>query len=114
MQMIKSESVVLRERTVTGKDDFGQETATFTDVTVNNVIVGSPSSEDVLSEIELTGKHIAYTLGIPKSDSHSWVNTTVVIRNKTYRTIGIPTEIPEGSMPTWWAWGKQVKVEHYE
>ena len=39
---------------------------------VENVLIGEPSAEAVISELELYGKCIAYTLAISKGDTHHW------------------------------------------
>lgn len=113
-QLIKGETVILTVKVYNSDDEFGQPVYDETYVNVNNVCVGSPSSDDVISEMSLSGKRIAYTLGIPKDDTNDWTNTSVEIRSKMYRTIGIPTEYTEGSMPDWWPWNKSIKVEAYE
>lgn len=115
VQMIKGETVTLQVNTAsTEVDDFGQPIFTESTVNVDNVLIGEPSSEDITSEIALSGKRIAYTLAIPSEDTNNWENTLVTIRGRVYRTIGIPTEYTDGNMPSWFPWNKKIKVEAYE
>ena len=109
--MIKGETVKLVVKTKTGTDAFGAPVYTEEEVTVDNVLVGEPSSEDVTAENNLTGKRIAYTLGIPKGDTHTWYDTFVMVRGERYRTIGRPVYGTPENMPL--AWGGKVSVERY-
>jgi hypothetical protein len=80
-------------------------------VDVENVLIGAPSSEDVINELNLSGKRIAYTLGIPKGDTHNWINTEVEFWGERYRTIGKPMQGIDENIPL--SWNKKVQVESY-
>ena len=69
------------------------------------------SVDDVISELNLSGKRIAYTLAIPKGDTHVWENTEVEFFGRKFCTIGFPTEGIEENLPL--SWNKKVKVELY-
>jgi len=112
--MIKGETVTLISKVSSGEDDFGQPVYTEGQIAVNNVLVGSPSSEDVINELNISGKHIEFSLAIPKGDTNTWENTSVLIRGKRYRTIGLPVSYTEHNMPSYFAWNKIIKVERYE
>ena len=109
---IKGVPVTLYEKTQTGKDENGMPVYTETPVTVDNVLIGEPSTDDLLTEHNLTGKRIAYVLGIPKGDSHEWANRTVEFFGQKFRTVGVPTQGLDGLIPL--DWNKKVKVEAYE
>lgn len=111
---IKGIQITLYETAVTGQDSFNRDIEEETAVTIDNVVVGQPSSEDVISEINVSGKHIAYTLAIPAGDEHDWTNKTVEFYGRKWRTIGIPTQYMAGFMGKNFPWNKQVKVEAYE
>ena len=111
---IPTVSVILYETEVTGEDSFGHEIKTETPVTIDNVSIGHPSSEDVLSEISISGKRIAYNLCLPVGDDHDWTNTIVEFYGRKWRTIGIPTQFTDGFMGKNFPWNKQIKVEAYE
>ena len=109
---IKGISVTLYERTQTGIDAANRPIYEETPVTVENVLVGAPSAEDVVNEINLSGKRIAYTLGIPKGDTHDWTDRTVEFWGRKFRTVGVPTQGIEENIPL--DWNMKVQVEAYE
>ena len=109
--IIKGTPVKLHVKTQSGVDSFKRPVYTDEIVIVDNVLIGSPSTEDVTSEMNLSGKRIAYTLGIPKGDSHDWVNAEVEFFGMKFRTIGIPTQGIEENIPL--DWNKKVQVERY-
>lgn len=110
--MIKGMPVTLYEKVQTGTDDFGAPTYEETPVIVENVLVGQPSSTEIIDEINISGKKLVYTLGIPKGDDHSWEDSVVEFFGRKYKTFGLPLEgIPE-LIPL--QWHKQIKVEVYE
>ena len=109
--MIKGTTVTLYEKTESGKDPFGKVLYTENPVEVKDVLIGEPSSEDVLDTFNLTGQRLAYTLAIPKGDTHIWANRRVEFWGETFRTIGDPTQGIEDMIPL--RWNKKVKVERY-
>lgn len=70
-------TIILYDKEQTGVDEFKRPIYTETAVEVENVLVGEPSSQDVIDTKNLTGKVLAYTLAIPKGDAHTWTNRTV-------------------------------------
>lgn len=109
--MIKGTKVVLIQKEETGTDDFGAPIYEEKQIEVNDVLVGEPSSDDISNEMSLYGKKIAYTLAIPKGDTHNWVDTDVIIFGQKYKTYGYPIEGIEENIPL--RWHKKVKVERY-
>lgn len=109
--MIKGTTVTLIKKTQTGTDDFGAPIYSEEEIEVKDVLVGQPSSEDLISELELTGKHIAYVLGIPKVDTNTWADTDVIIWGERYRTIGLPQTGIQENIPL--RWKANIKVERY-
>ena len=112
MAMIKGIQVTLKLKTQTGTDAIGDPIYTTTDIVVDNVLVGQPSSEDAATTLELYGRRAAYTLAIPKGDINAWENVDVVFFGRTWHTIGIPTMGIESNVPL--SWNKKVMVEAYE
>lgn len=109
--MIRGITVRLYVKTQTGTDEFNAPIYTETSVDVENVLVGEPVSEDIVNSLQLYGKHIAYTLGIPKGDEHDWDNVTVEFFGQKFRTYGGVTQGIEDMIPL--VWNKKVKVERY-
>lgn len=104
--------IILYDKVQTGVDPFGREV--FEDVaeTVGNVLVGEPTAEDIINELNLSGKHLAYTLAIPKGDEHVWTDRKVEFFGEVFHTFGTPTQGIEHLIPL--QWNKKVKVERYE
>lgn len=111
MSAIKGIPITIYTRRQTGVDGFGRPQYTEVAETVDNVLVGSPTTEDITNELNLSGKRIAYVLAIPKGDKHDWSNVTVGFFGSRYRTIGLPMMGIEEMIPL--AWHKKVKVERY-
>lgn len=109
---MKGAAVVLYERTQTGTDAFNDPVYALTPVTVENVLVGQPTTDEITSSIDLYGKKIEYMLGIPKGDAHDWEDTTVEIFGKKFRTFGATIQGIEENVPT--PWHKKVRVCRYE
>ena len=114
---MRGQTVTLYERKKTGTDAFGAPTYTETAVTVKNVLIGEPSTDDITSSIQLYEGHvIRYMLGIPKGDTHDWRDNRVEwtdaygIRHKT-RTFGAPITGIEANIPT--PWHMKVRCEDY-
>lgn len=106
---MKGVSVVLHVLTPNGVDAFNNPVFTDATVTVDNVLIGQPTTEEISSSIELYGKKIEYMLGIPKGDTHDWEDTMVEFWGQTYRTFGMTIQGIEENIPT--PWHRKVRVE---
>ena len=104
-------TITLIEKTQTGTDPWGAPTYSEELVDVPDVLVGQPSSGDLISTLELHGKYIAYVLGIPKGDTHIWEDVDVIIWGERFRTIGKPQTGEQANIPL--RWGSVIKVESY-
>lgn len=109
---MRGSTVILHERTQTGVDSFNSPTYTTKLVTVTNVLIGQPATDDVTDSISLFGKRIEYMLGIPKGDAHNWEDSVVEFFGRKYRTFGAVIQGIEVNVPT--AWHKKVRVERIE
>lgn len=112
MGRLKGITVQLMDKTKTSTDDFGRPVYTSNAVNVDNVIVGEPSTSEALDILNLTGKRVAYTLAIPKGDTHVWTDREVRFFGGSFHTIGEPTQGIDDMIPL--SWNKKVMVEHYE
>lgn len=113
MGKIKGIRVTLHVFTDTGEvDGFKKPILSDSTVTVDNVLVGEPSSEELVNTMTLTGKKLSYVLGIPKGDDHVWEDTVVEFFGEKFRTIGKPTQGIEDNIPL--SWNKKVKVMRIE
>jgi hypothetical protein len=104
--------IILYDKQKTGEDAFGHPVYAETPVTVENVLVGEPTSDEVTDALNLYGKHVAYTLAIPKGDTNTWTDRMVEFFGEKFKVIGHPTQGIDHLIPL--AWNKKVRVEHYE
>lgn len=112
MGKIHGIQITLIDKQVVSTDPFGSPVVKDVEILVDNVLVAPATTEDVTSQMSLTGKKISYTLGIPKGDMHDWENKEVRFFGKRWRTVGIPLEGIEELTPL--EWNKKVMVERYE
>lgn len=110
--MIAGMTIRLYDKVKTGEDDFGRPIYELVTIDVDDVLVGEPSSEEVIDTLDLTGKHLAYTLAIPKGDTNVWTDRIVEFFGGKFKTIGEPIQGIEANIPL--RWHKKVKVERYE
>lgn len=110
--MIRGETIILINRKEVGRDYFGAPLFAEEEISVDNVLLGSPTFEQSVAELQFSGKRIAYVLGIPKGDEHMWEDTDVIIRGRRYRTYGPALTQTEENVPG--PWNTQIKVERYE
>lgn len=110
--MIKGETVTLIEKKIVGKNEFDEPLTTCDVATVDNVLIGQPTSEQAVEDLNLYGKRIAYVLGIPKGDTHNWKDCEVIIKGQRFKSYGFPLSQTDANVPG--PWNTQVKVEAYE
>ena len=110
--LIKGMTVVLWNKTQTGTDDFNEPVYEWTSKSVDNVLVGNPTPQELLDEKTLTGRSIDYILGIPKGDTNNWENQIVEFFGHKFLTYGIPEHGIEANVPG--PWHKKVKCQRYE
>jgi len=110
--MIKGITVTLITKQKTGTDPFDNPIYEDVETDVNNVLVVPTSTEDVLNQLDLTGKKAVYTLAIPKDDENDWKDAEVLFFGERWRTFGFTTQGIEKLIPL--DWNKKVMVERYE
>ena len=104
-------TVYLHVKTESGTDAFGAPIYVDEVIPVDNVLIGEPSSDQALQELNLHGKRLAYVLAIPKGDDNVWTDTEVEFFGEKFRTYGEPTQGIEDLIPL--SWNKKVRVERY-
>ena len=109
---IRGMTIQLYERTQTGTDEFNRPIYTETAVNADDVLIGEPTTDDVINELELSGRKLAYTLAIPKGDAHVWEGKKVGFFGELFEVVGKPTQGIEANIPL--RWNKKVKVVRYE
>lgn len=108
---MKTVTVQLVQKTQIGTDGFNEPIYSEELINVPGVLVGQPTSDQILNTNQLYGKFISFVLGIPKGDTNNWIDAEVYVFGERYRTIGYPEEGIPGNIPL--KWGKNVKVERY-
>lgn len=109
--MIQGIPVILYQTTQTGVDAFNAPVYSEEPVTVENVLVCPVTTEDIVSGVQLYGKHAVYELCIPKDDPHDWKDKVVEFFGQKWRTFGFPQRWIEENVPL--SWNLKVKVERY-
>ncbi|CCG26130.1 TPA: hypothetical protein VB744_001588 [Streptococcus pyogenes] len=112
MAKLKGITVTLVDKSISGKDPFGNPVTVDFDIKIENVLVAPATTEDITNQLSLTGKKVEYVLAIPKGDKHDWENKEVRFLEKKWRTVGLPLEGIEELTPL--DWNKKVMVERYE
>ena len=104
-------SITLYDKTQIGIDDFNRPIYEDVPRTIENVLIGEPTTDQVIDELNLSGKRLAYTLAIPKGDTHEWTDRKVEFFGEVFHTFGKPTQGIDHLIPL--DWNKKVKVERY-
>lgn len=111
-------TVTLYVKTGTSESDaFGRPIYTETPKAVENVLVGEPTSEEILAATDLYGKRIRWMLAVPKGDTNDWQDVRIDwtdasgVTHKMH-SIGFPIMGVESLIPT--AWHKKVRCEEIE
>lgn len=114
----KGITVSLLMRTQSGTDAFNRPVYTETAVSVDNVLVGSPTDQELVTDLQMYGKKCVYILAIPKGDAHVWEDSYVEFDPtggnsiQKFRTFGKATGGIEDLIPL--AWNKKIHVEAYD
>jgi hypothetical protein len=108
---IKGTTIQYVKKTLEGYDPLNAPIYSEKLEDVPDVLVGQPSTDDIKSSLALYDKKITYMLGIPKGDTHDWVDAEVVIWGDRYRTFGFPMTGEQANIPL--RWGQNVRVERY-
>ena len=104
-------TIILYDKVQIGIDDFNRPVYQDVPRTIENVLIGEPTTDQVIDELNLSGKRLAYTLAIPKGDNHEWTDRNVEFFGEVFRTFGRPTQGIDHLIPL--DWNKKVKVERY-
>ena len=118
MAKIKGTTVTLYQKTQRGVDEFGAPVYETAPVQVENVLIGQPETDDVLSSTDLYGKRLFCWIGIPKGDTHVWEDvrvdwTDAYGETHELETFGFAVTGIEANLPRL-PWHKKVRAAKYE
>ena len=107
-------TITLLERTQSGTDAFNRPVFTEAETEIENVLIApnTAGGQEVLEQLNLTGRKAVYTLAIPKGDNHHWEGNRVRFFGETWQVVGKPTEGIENLIPL--QWNRKVTVEAIE
>lgn len=105
-------TVILYERQQIGVDDFGVPVIQETPVEIDDVLVGSATSDEDNSTVQLAGIRAEYVLGIPYGDTHNWLDSRVEIFGEMYQTYGDIIRGIDANIPL--RWKHNIRVKRYE
>ena len=113
---MKGTTVMLYETVDNGRDPFGAKEYVTKPTPVDDVLIGQPTTDDITTSTQMYGKVIRYMLGIPKGDTHDWMDK-VVEWSDSYgvhrvKTFGFPVTGVEANIPT--KWHMKVRCEAYD
>lgn len=108
---MKGITISLLQKTKTGVDEFSAPVFSEEWVNVDDVLIGEPTSDEIINDRDLYGKKLAYTLAIPKKDTHKWEDTEVRFWDQKFKTYGKTSQGIGENIPG--RWNKKVKVELY-
>lgn len=109
--MIKGISVTLIERIEVGKDEFNSPIYKESSYVVENVLVSPTSQDEIINQMNLTGKKAVYTLAIPKGDNHVWEDSYVEFFKERFHVFTPMVKGIEEMIPL--SWNGKVMVERY-
>lgn len=100
--MVHGTTITLINLIQTGTDPFNAPVYEETQTAVENVLVAQPSASQVIDQMNLYGKRLAYTLGIPKGDMHIWKDQDVIIFGERFHVFTDVTKGIEENIPGPW------------
>jgi len=112
MARIKGITVTLINKKQIDTDPFGDPIYEDDEIEVDNVLVSPTSSDDIVNQLNITGKKAVYTLAIPKGDTNIWEDQEVRFFGERFRVFGKPLQGIDDLIPL--EWNKKVTVERYE
>lgn len=110
--MIQGIIVKLINQVQTGTDEFNRPIYTEVEKYVNDVLVSPTSQEDIINELNLTGKKAIYTLGIPKGDNNQWEDSYVEFFGKRFHVFTPLVKGIDDLVPL--RWNGKVMVERID
>jgi len=113
MPRISGETISLIPQVEGAADAFGKPTLTDgTPISVENVLISSATSSEVLDKLNLSGRKEVHILAIPKGDENHWEDQVVSFWGHRWRVVGFDAGGMEHLTPL--SWNRKVMVERYD
>lgn len=100
--LIKGKQIILYERTKTGCDPFGKDVFEERAVLVDNVLINTYASTEVVNTDDYEGKKQQISISVPKNDTHTWAGSSVMWRGHRYNIVGPVKEGDDDLIPLDW------------
>ncbi len=110
--MIQGTTIQLVDKVRVDSDPFGAPIYNESLIEVDNVLVAQPVPSQINDMLNLYGKRLAYSIGIPKGDTHTWKEQDVIIFGERYHVFTEVTKGIEANVPG--PWHHVYGVERYE
>ncbi len=110
--MIQGTTIQLVDKARVDSDPFGAPICSESLIEVDNVLVAQPVPSQINDMLNLYGKRLAYSIGIPKGDTHTWKEQDVIIFGERYHVFTEVTKGIEANVPG--PWHHVYGVERYE
>ena len=99
--MISGETVTVLSPVSAGEDEYGQPVREWLEAPVDDVLVCSPSTEDIGSG-RPDGDTVSLTLHFPKAFAAPLRGCRVALRGKTFDVLGDPVALTAANVPGRW------------
>lgn len=106
--MIHGETVKVLRPSIAGMDAYNTPIRKWSEESVGNVLVGSPTQDNVATSVNPEGLLVSMPLYFPRSYQGTLRDCKVIVRGIEYRVIGDPVALDGGLTPT--SWNMQVNV----
>lgn len=110
--MIQGTTIQLVDKVRVDSDPFGAPIYSESLIEVDNVLVAQPVPSQINDMLNLYGKRLAYSIGIPKGDTHTWKEQDVIIFGERFHVFTEVTKGIEANVPG--PWHHVYGVERYE
>lgn len=112
---MKGRTVYLYDKIQTGTDPFGAPEYKEIKTKVENVLIGRPTTNQIVDSQDIQGKRGRFMLGIPKADNHVWEDRRVEFelfgRRYECKTVGFANVGQSELIPG--SWKGCIEAEYY-
>ena len=100
--MIAGEDVIVYTPNLTGKDNFNEDTITWNERRVSNVLIGETTTSDVISNNRPHETNMYIDLYFPKTFNGDLRGCEVIVRGKRLKIVGEIIKYTDKNVPLNW------------